>query len=113
MRPDHESWSAGKVARTVAPLQRSGHIGLMRNGEAVLAGGAVMGFRSCITAVFVSVVLLIGMPCTAMGQPGDAQDNSVALQVFSEGEGSPMVMLGGGTFGAAALAPRAKILATQ
>jgi pimeloyl-ACP methyl ester carboxylesterase len=72
-----------------------------------------MGFRSCITAVFVSVVLLIGMPCTAIGQPGDAQDNSVALQVFSEGEGSPMVMLGGGTFGAAAFAPHAKVLATQ
>jgi pimeloyl-ACP methyl ester carboxylesterase len=72
-----------------------------------------MGFRSCITAVFVSVVLLIGVPCAAMGQPGDAQDNSVALQVFSEGEGSPMVMLGGGTLGAAAFAPHAKILATQ
>ena len=38
---------------------------------------------------------------------------SVQLEAFSEGNGPPIVMLGGGTFGAAAFAAHAKILAKQ
>ena len=34
-----------------------------------------------------------------------------AIQTFTEGQGPPLVMLGGGTDGAAAFAPHAKLLA--
>ena len=72
-----------------------------------------MRFRSCITALFLTLLMMLGISCTAIGQPGAAQSNTVQLQAFSEGEGPPIIMLGGGTFGAAAFAPHAKILAKQ
>lgn len=72
-----------------------------------------MRFRSCITAPSLSLLMMLGVSCTAIGQPGAAQHDSVRLQAFSEGEGAPIIMLGGGTFGAAAFAAHAKILAKQ
>ena len=59
-----------------------------------------------------SIVLAIapGMTCT-FGCSGTRAQPNLALQAFVEGEGSPLVMLGGGTFGAGAFAPHARILA--
>src|SRR5262245_66557072 len=39
------------------------------------------------------------------------QTNSPALEAFIEGDGPPLVMLGGGTLGAAGFAPHARVLA--
>jgi pimeloyl-ACP methyl ester carboxylesterase len=41
------------------------------------------------------------------------QREALALESFSEGAGPPLVMLGGGTLGAAEFAPHAHVLATQ
>ena len=46
------------------------------------------------------------------GAEAPAQGSApVALQTFTEGQGPPVVMLGGGTGGAAAFAPHAQALA--
>ena len=47
------------------------------------------------------------------GAAATAQHDAVQMQAFSEGDGPPIVMLGGGTFGAAAFASHATILAKQ
>ena len=72
-----------------------------------------MRFTSCLSALSISVLIVVGISRIANGQPVATELESVQLQAFSEGDGSPIVMLGGGTFGAAAFAPHAKILAKQ
>lgn len=46
-----------------------------------------------------------------VGALGVRAQTDLALQAFIEGEGSPLVMVGGGTFGAVAFAPHAHMLA--
>jgi hypothetical protein len=72
-----------------------------------------MRFTSCLSALVISLLTVVGISCTAIGQPATTQHDPVQLQAFSEGNGLPIVMLGGGTFGAAAFAPHAKILANK
>ena len=47
------------------------------------------------------------------GPQPDRQMTPLALLSFSEGEGSPLVMLGGGTLGAGEFAPHARVLAAD
>ncbi len=47
----------------------------------------------------------------ALSSPGVLAQSELALPAFVEGAGRTLVMLGGGTFGAVAFAPHAKILA--
>ena len=72
-----------------------------------------MRFTSCISALSISLLTMVGISFIAMGQPIATQPDHVQLEAFSEGAGLPIVMLGGGTFGAAAFAPHATILAKQ
>ena len=48
---------------------------------------------------------------SASEAPGARAQPDFALQAFVEGDGSPLVMLGGGTFGAVGFAPHAQVLA--
>ena len=74
-----------------------------------------MQFISIAPALVLSICLLTmaSFLCPAIGQPVATLHQSVQLEAFSEGNGPPIVMLGGGTFGAAAFAAHAKILAKQ
>jgi len=60
-----------------------------------------------------AVVLVVAVAATSTVSPiADAEPvQELALQALSEGAGPPLVMLGGGTFGAVAFAPHAKLLA--
>ena len=68
---------------------------------------------SFVSALSIGLLTIESFSSRAVGQPVIMQDDSTQLTAFSEGTGSPIVMLGGGTFGAAAFAPHAKMLATQ
>lgn len=59
-------------------------------------------------ALFVVSLAFAASPVTSA--PG-ARQPALALQAFDEGAGTPLIMLGGGTFGAVALAPHAQSLA--
>lgn len=66
-----------------------------------------MTFR--LVAVVFSVALAASSPSTSTG--GDPAQSAPALPAFEEGTGRPLIMLGGGTFGAVAFAPHAQALA--
>ena len=61
------------------------------------------------TAVLLMVVVAATSAISAIADSETVQE--LALQASSEGSGPPLVMLGGGTFGAVAFAPHAKLLA--
>ena len=59
-----------------------------------------------------TVLLVISVATAAISAIADADSvQELALQAYIEGSGPPLVMLGGGTFGAVAFAPHAKLLA--
>src|SRR4051812_41876906 len=61
----------------------------------------------------IGLLTITGFSSRAIGQSVSSQQDSIKLKTFSEGNGSPLIMLGGGTFGAAAFAAHAQILAKQ
>jgi pimeloyl-ACP methyl ester carboxylesterase len=65
-----------------------------------------------------ALVLSIGLATTSVPigtsvTLGARAQADLALRAFVEGEGPPLVMLGGGTFGAVAFAPHAQMLANE
>jgi pimeloyl-ACP methyl ester carboxylesterase len=62
--------------------------------------------------VSLSIVLaMTPASARALEIPGDHVPPDVALEAFVEGAGSPLIMLGGGTYGAVGFAPHAQALA--
>jgi pimeloyl-ACP methyl ester carboxylesterase len=68
-----------------------------------------MRIRARVWLFLVGVVLAGAVGSPAAGQ----RAASLALESFSEGAGSPLVMLGGGTLGAAEFRPHAQVLASE
>jgi pimeloyl-ACP methyl ester carboxylesterase len=68
--------------------------------------------RSGTSIPILSIALAIVAATTqTLGGSSARARSHIALQTFVEGAGSPLVMLGGGTFGAGAFAPHAHVLA--
>lgn len=63
-----------------------------------------------VSSAVISIALAM-FPATASEAPVAVTEPGLSLQAFVEGDGPPLVMLGGGTFGAAGFAPHAQTLA--